>query len=196
MGYIDLKDFCLATILSQLKDWMNTTPTTLWGDIENNMTPGNNLKNWLLSTPTRRIHLTHYSPTIRASIKAWKTLHYTKWSQLLNKTIQIPLHMIQFLSQDLNIHAWFSEQANHISELCTKVTSKPFTQIQRDYNAPTKDYFTYYRLQQCLLAHLLLEGTLPTKIQNFLFTENIDSKGISPFYSTLQEKTVSQIQTH
>lgn len=37
MGYIHLKDYYLATILSQLKDWMHTKQTTLWGDIERDM---------------------------------------------------------------------------------------------------------------------------------------------------------------
>lgn len=53
LGYVDIKDYHLAIILSQMKEWVNTHPTTLWGNIENTMTPGPNLKYWLFSTTTK-----------------------------------------------------------------------------------------------------------------------------------------------
>lgn len=60
----DLKDYYLATILFQMKDWTNTQPNMLWGNIENYMTPSSNPKNWLFSTTTTIPHLHLYSPTI------------------------------------------------------------------------------------------------------------------------------------
>lgn len=184
MGYIDLIDYYLATLLSQLKDWLSDEPTTLWGNIENNLTPGKNLKDWLFSTLSGQSYLNHYSPAIRASIKAWKTLHDIKWSHLPTKTIRIPLTVFPLLSPDLKVPTWLSAQATHIATLRPKILDKPFSQMQNEYDAPAKDYFTYYRLQKCLAAHPSLEKALPIKMWNFLFTDNTRSKGTSLFYST------------
>lgn len=100
MRYIDIKDYYNATILSQMKEWMNIIPTTLWSDIENHMTLGTNFTNWLFSTTTHSPHFPHYSPTVQASIKAWRALHLTKWSQPMTKPLHIPINTLELLTPD------------------------------------------------------------------------------------------------
>lgn len=173
-----------------MREWLSTKPITLWNDIENNMTPDTNLTNWLFSTTTSRPHLHHYSPTIQASVKTWRTLHYTKWSHHLTKPLHIPINTLKLLTPDLLFPSWITEQVTHTYELRTIATSKSFLQIQKDYNALAKDYFTYYRIQQCLAANPFLEGSLPIKIWNYLFSDNPDPKGASLIYSILQEKNM------
>ena len=45
MGYTDLKDYYLATILSQMTNWTSKQSNTLWGNIKNHLTPCNSFKN-------------------------------------------------------------------------------------------------------------------------------------------------------
>lgn len=143
MGYIDIKDYYYATILSQIKEWMNTSPTTLWSDIENHMMPGTNLANWLFSTSTHNTHLFHYSPTVQASVKVWHALHITKLARLTTKPLHIPLNTLKLLTPHLSIPSWITDRVKHTQELRNLTTCKSFSQISKDLKAPSKDFLTY-----------------------------------------------------
>lgn len=164
MGYTDVKDYYLATILSQLQEWTKTHQTTLWGNIENNTIPGPNLKYWLFSTSASVTNIHLYSPTIQASIKAWKILHNHKWPSLTTKHIQVPLQTLHLLSPDLTIPNWLLTHASYTAELRNTIKQKPFSLIQTIYKAPTSDFLTYHQIQTCLSTHTKIEGTLPLKL--------------------------------
>lgn len=175
---------------------MNTSPRTLWSDIANHKTPGTNLANWLFSTSTHNPHIFHYSPTVQASVKVWRTLHNTKWSQVPTKPLHIPLNTLKLLTPDLTLPTWITDRVTYTQELRDLTTCKSFSQIGKDLNAPSKDFLTYLRLQNCLKAHTSLEGKLPLKLWNYFFTEHYNTKGTSLIYSFLQEKKhIQQNQT-
>lgn len=69
-GSIDFEDYYIAAILTQLP----TLPNSLWGKIENISLIRPNLKNWLMSTPLGFVIPTTISPTMKASVQAWKKL--------------------------------------------------------------------------------------------------------------------------
>lgn len=188
MGYPDIRDYYLATILSQLQEWTQTHQNTLWGNIENNATPGPNLACWLYSTSAQITNTHLYSPTIQASVKAWKILHNTKWLSLTTKPIHVPIQTLRLLSPDLTIPNWLLPQTSTTEELRNTIQHKPFTVIQSTHKAPTSDFLTYLRIQSCLSRNPSIEGSLPNKLWSFYFTQESQSKGISIIYSTLQEK--------
>lgn len=190
MGYIDLHDYYLASILTQLKDWLADTPSTLWGNIENTLTPGRNLKDCLFASIAKHTHYNHHSPTIRASIKAWKSLCSFSWPHLPTKIVHIPLTTLSHLSPELQVPAWLASQAPHVSALRSLTDNKSFSQIREELNAPASDFLTYLRLKSCLSAHPHLEMTLPIKIWLFLFSDDTRFKGTSLIYSSLQDKSV------
>lgn len=69
-GYIDYADYYLASTLTQLKEWILPSPTTIWGTIEASYIPGHSLYPWLASIPLGASIPTHIPPTMKASIKA------------------------------------------------------------------------------------------------------------------------------
>lgn len=152
------------------------------------MTPGKNLKDWLFSTLSNQSQFTHYSPTIRASIKAWRSIHDFTWNNVRTKLVQTPLTVLPFLSPNLDIPKWISDKFTHLESLRTLILAKPFSHMQKEYAAPANDFFIFFRIQQCLPTYPSLDRRLPIKLWNFLFTNNTHSKGISLVYSTLQEK--------
>lgn len=92
------------------------------------------------------------------------------------------------MSPDLTLPKWILDQALTTSVLREKIMHKSFTQIQTSYSTPATDYFNFHRIQKCLAAHTHLEGALPTRLWHFFFSNNTDTKDISPIYTTLQEK--------
>lgn len=188
MGHIDIKDYYLASIISQLKDWFQPTPTTLWSAIENNETPGPNLTDWLFSTPVNNHSLLQYSPPIQATIKAWRILHHTRWSRLPTKPLLIPINTLKHLTPDLLFPQWLSDKIKYTQDLRNITSTKSYPQVQKEYSAPTKDFLTYYRLKKCLTTYPSLEGALPIKLWEFFFSDNTKPKGVSLIYLLLQEK--------
>lgn len=179
MGYIDIKDYYIATILSKMREWTQPNPTTLWSDIENKETPGPNLTDWLFSTPTNNHQLQHYSLSVQASIKAWRIIH-TKWFHLPTKPLPITITTLKHLTPDLILPHWISERFSLTQEIHNTTSNKSFPQVQKDYNAPTKDFLTYHRLQKCLASNPSLEGTLPTQMWDYFLSDNSKHKRSLP----------------
>lgn len=73
-GSIDFEDYYVAAVLAQLPDWFQTQANTLWGQIENISLLHLNLMRWLLSTPLGTIIPSTISPTMKASVQAWKKI--------------------------------------------------------------------------------------------------------------------------
>lgn len=57
MGLVDIHDYYRASILTQLKSWLNPTPDTLWCSIEQALSPTKNLKTPLLLDAWRPISI-------------------------------------------------------------------------------------------------------------------------------------------
>lgn len=72
VGLILLKDYYMASNLTQLRTWF--PQNTRWQELEEFQIPGNNLYNVLMTSRFNTLLTSALSPTIKISLQAWKTL--------------------------------------------------------------------------------------------------------------------------
>lgn len=163
-----------------MKDWMNTYPKAPWHQVTTL-----NIGYIALPPIYRTSNYTHRLSKLQSKPgNYYISLNGLNSPPKSSKYLSTLCHLV---SPDSIIPAWISEQVTHTSEVWAMILHKSFAQIQATFNAPNKDYFNNYRIQQCLLAHPHLEGTIPTRVWNY-FSNSTDSKGISLIYSTLQKR--------
>lgn len=74
VGHILIKDYYVASILAQLRTWFPNSPRTRWQEIEESQTPSNTLYDLLMSSILNTTYTTILSPSMKASLQAWKML--------------------------------------------------------------------------------------------------------------------------
>lgn len=70
VGHTHIKDYYTASILAQLKGWLNPSLTTLWATLEQQQIPGGNLYDYLVSGLFLPRSSHAIGPTIQASMDA------------------------------------------------------------------------------------------------------------------------------
>lgn len=72
-GFVDLKDFCIITLLAQLKAWFTSAPLYLWKETESTQVLGKDLYYWPISDTKVKVKDKLFSPTLAASISVSAT---------------------------------------------------------------------------------------------------------------------------
>lgn len=103
---VQIKDYCLAAIPTQLKVWFPGASQTLWSELKCYQIPGDNLYNYLLSSHFNTFKPVSILPTIQATLLAWQQLINTSFvtSQLIHSPLPIP--SLSYVVPDLNVTHW------------------------------------------------------------------------------------------
>lgn len=85
IGHVILKDYHTSAILSQAKFWLSRGQTHRWLELEEAQTPGKNLADILSTCITQPYTHLHMSPTIVATLTAWRSFLLSDFSSQLNQ---------------------------------------------------------------------------------------------------------------
>lgn len=89
VGHTHRRDYHTAIILTKLKEWLVPEPATLWAQLEQHQVIGGNLYNYLITSPFIPHPQTDTTPTIQASIEAWRNLHKDSPSKCATTPVKV-----------------------------------------------------------------------------------------------------------
>lgn len=158
-GIHSFEDYYLASMLAQLPGWFQPLPNYLWGHIENLSLICPNIKNWLLSTPLGSTIPPSISPTMKASVHAWKKMTTLSDYTPSMPFYHIPLESLHYLTPDLMLSLWTLKGIHSIQNLLQGNQLKSFSQLQAEYDLPSSEHFMFLRIHHCL-------GKLPLPLYN------------------------------
>lgn len=102
----------------------------------------------------------------------------------------LPIEIPQQLLPDLSLTHWATKDIKHIQYLFQGINLMTFPQLQKKFNLPTTELFTYLRVKHCISHITTPLYTLPPKIWTYLTKSQVKMRGISLFYNTFHQKRV------
>lgn len=146
MGLVDIKDYHRAAILTQLKEWFNSTPRTLWCDIEQTLIPFNTLECLLLLDVWRPLPINKLPLTIQASVLAWRDLCNIPTPKPNQKDIPIPIAILSHAIPNLNIKDWHDKGIKTVADLHRDNFLIPFHMLKNQYNLCSTEQYKYNQI--------------------------------------------------
>lgn len=109
MGIPILKDYYVATILDQLKNWFESAILKPWCQLEFAWMHPKSLLSLLVATDLlpKGIDIDH--PTIQATIQAWSYLRMTGDDTLSSIDILTPLESLKWVIPNISLDQWISK---------------------------------------------------------------------------------------
>lgn len=107
MGVPDLKDYYMASLLDQMRFWLQDSNTRPWCKLEQESISLGSLRSLLLAnTNPQSLQIGSDHPTISATLTAWK--YYLNCGISIEQPVTIPLPMadLKFLLPDLSLKHW------------------------------------------------------------------------------------------
>lgn len=89
MGLVDIRNYFRASILTQLKSWLDPKSNPVWKGIKQNLCPTGNLSTFLLLDVWRPFFLRGLPLTLQASLVAWRFLRNVP--SLKSDLVEVPI---------------------------------------------------------------------------------------------------------
>lgn len=188
MGLPILRDYFAASILDQTKYWFQTQSSKHWATIEQAWMNPNSLRSTLLAYSFSNTCLKSNYPTIQLVLNTWKKFcsevrHNTDLTE-----IPTPLNSLCTHITDLNTKQWEHKGITLISDMYDREKLIPFNTLAQKYSLPTSDYYMYIRITTFLKSHQMQPIKIPHKAWAYWNDKSIPRKGISLFYTLIQQK--------
>lgn len=180
--HVVIRDYHLASVLTQLKAWSPQLHNTLWTHLESHQVLGNNLYYFLLTSRLLHSSDPKLSPTIRATTQAWSALLHGTLDDSARIAVQLPITSLPCLFLDISITHWNSKGLKTLDDIMVGPAIKTFRTLQWEYNISPNDYLTYLQITHFLHSNQSLNISLPWKSVLFLTNPNTKNKDISLMY--------------
>lgn len=177
IGHTSIKDYHVATILAQMKDWFPSHNNTLWTEQERSQIKGGNLYNYLITSPHHLPKSSTIAPTIQASIEAWQYLLEYITPEGPQTILKFPITALEYIIPDISLTNWCTSKALFLEDLFVGPKLKIFRTLQIEYSIPASEYYKYVQL-----SHLLekqgnnLSTHLPWQIAIFLYSHKLKTQ--------------------
>lgn len=188
MGHTNVKDYYIASILAQLKGWFTPFPTTLRAAFEQHHITGGNLYNYLISSSFLPQPCPTIGPTIQAARVAWLNLRAHMSSQQKQTTLRFTISARSLFIPGISLANWHSSRALLLEDLYVGPALKTFRMLQLVFSIPQSEHYRYLQISHLLNQSSSLTISLPWQIAQYYLAKNTNIKGISLFYTHLQNK--------
>lgn len=197
VGYVDFQDYFSASILTQVREWFNSTPTTQWGHIESNYCKHGPANLWLLGALLGVKILTHLPTTMVVSIKTWLKLLASTDLTDQNVSVKIPFQVLHLIIDHVLIDSWSRKGIKFIHDLYTNGSLRSFQSVKSEFDLPHTSYFQYAQIGHCLQSLGNFCQHIHTLAWTSLTSPVHQKKGISLFYNLLQQnQTFTKSSSH
>lgn len=190
IGHVILKDYHTAAILSQAKFWLSRGQPHRWVELEEAQILGKNLADILLTCITRPYPYSHMSPTMVATLTAWRSFLVSDFSSQITKSIPITTSSLPINIPNLYISHWISKGILTLADLMEGSTIKSFTTLQSEYGLADNDHYRYLQIAHFFHKSPTTSIKVPWRVYLYLTNPNTNIKGISLFYNILNNKQV------
>lgn len=170
----------------------------LWSSMEAshhaNYTPSDTL---LLTTAGSPIFTSPSSPSIKASLLAWKKFTYDTPPIQPTHSYSIPLRALMGQIPDLRIQRWHTYGINSILDLTLQNSLKTFKDLQNDHHLPDSEAYTHARISHFLKTSKLSSvASIPEELHGFYSQPTYSKHDISIIYAALMDQCpLTQINT-
>lgn len=130
VGHVLIKDYYVALILAQLRTWFPQSLQERWQELEESQTSGNNLYDLLMTSKLIPIITTTLSPSMKASLQAWKVLITMQDVDPPTVSLPLPISSLDGIIPDLHIKHWLDKGIKTINDLMIGPTIKTFRAVQ------------------------------------------------------------------
>lgn len=141
-----LKDYHTASILLQAKAWFTQLHNPTWLELEKMQTPGKTLADLLLTCRIHsHIHL-YISPTMEATLQAWKTFSSLEFTDQVMKPLPLTILSLLLIIPDLHITQWMAKGIKVEEDLMVGPTPRTFRALQIEYGLVDNDQYRYLQI--------------------------------------------------
>lgn len=130
VNFPNLKNYYLVARLDQTKAWFDPLTDKLWVQIEKNVAGNRHLPSMLLSSLTNMSLSYNTLPSIESTLYAWKRLHATMPQDTMDKCIDFPLQVYEYIIPNLSTLPWLKVGILTYKELSKQPSPPSFFYIQ------------------------------------------------------------------
>lgn len=150
VGYIDFQDYFYSSVLTQLKEWFQSSPTTTWGLIESSYCVHTPTKLWLFGAQIGFKIPLHLPPTMRISISTWLKFLKSTENSVPRVRIVIPFSILWLVLDQVSLDQWESQCIVLIQDLYCGNEIKSFESIKSEYSIPQICHIQYKKIKRYL----------------------------------------------